>query len=435
MTDKENDRGTEIEKQTNGEEDHNMSSRSVPVPSDPKDDANQDGPHFEAVPTGKENTTIQAEIVEVKDVPSPDPMTDTPVGEQNVDLEKGDGKEIPREGEAPPPDDHPDPLKDLEMFSRRQMVEKLTLKHSDLKLKYTKEMDELDIKPPEIIDLKEGERSIRDVINEDVQALKTKRGDLRRTNKELRSEFFALLEKEERLKDHRKEVEMYSNFSRDLEWKLETEAITIETERRLLDELRGTLDKMRAITEGYTPDEIKARLTEIQEEIGSNLMMIEELHNALLEKVEESNLHHERYMGANKQIRERESRRGWLKRRIELHAEMETFWKTQMDQADKLDAEESTRTLEDIRNLLIETFQKRENEDREEHAEADKVERPQVRKGRRREHRDRPSRTNDAKGPSTPSDDAKEEPMPSHDEDKTVGEVNGSSRSIEGGEA
>jgi len=290
---------------------------------------------------------------------------------------------------AGPIEETPEQLRDLDMLTRKQVVEGLVEKHKGLVERYGKEIDELDIKPPEIVEAKEDERSIRDNINEEVQTLKSKRKELRDKNKKLRSEFFDLLEKEERLKGHQKEVEMYSNFSKDLEWKLETEAITIDNERRLLDELRETIEKMRSITDGYTPEEIKERLNEIQEEIGSNLMRIEEFHSSLLEKVEQSNVHHEKFVDANRQIRERESRRGWLKRRIELHKEMETFWGSQMDQAEKLDSEESGRKIEEIQASLLEAFKQREKDDQKEEEQPEKREGPKDRKGKKRESKPR----------------------------------------------
>jgi len=320
-------------------------------------------------------------------------------------------KEGPEEGSGVAPDEEgPDQLKDLELFTRKQVVESLVLKHHGLVERYGKEMDELDIRPPEIVEAKEDERSIRDNINEEVQTLKSKRKELRDQNKKLRSEFFDLLDKEERLKGHKKEVEMYSNFSKDLEWKLETEAITIDNERRLLDELRETIEKMRSITDGYTPEEIKSRLNEIQEEIGSNLMRIEELHSSLLEKVEQSNVHHEKFVDANRQIRERESRRGWLKRRIELHKEMETFWGSQMDQADKLDSEESGRKIEEIQASLLEAFKQREREDQKEEEQPEKGEGPKDRKGKRRERKPRMEKETKAENIPEP---VKEEETPS----------------------
>ncbi|MBN1538810.1 MAG: hypothetical protein JW939_01595 [Candidatus Thermoplasmatota archaeon] len=408
MMDKENENSEELQMQ-GGNEASDMETMSDLDTSGPKKGAIPDGPpaegSFDAM--GQPNTEdglIGGENPPAPEKAGPEEGSEKDQVSTRVPTEKAAFSKI---------DNIPDPLEGMDLPSRREIVEQLVSKHSDMRMKYQKEMDELDIKPPEIIDLKEGERSIRDTINEEVQALKTRRSELREANKKLRSEFFDLLEREERLKDHRKDVEMYSNFSRDLEWKLETEAITIETERRLLDELRETLNKMRSITEGYTPDEIKARLTEIQEEIGTNLMTIEELHNALLEKVEESNVHHERYLGANKQIRERESRRGWLKRRIELHAEMETFWKTQMDQAAKLDAEESSRTLEDIRNQLIKVFQQREINDKEEQEKTDKAPDASPRKKRGRKFGGTKVGKSDTGRPTTPTGEQPGEKGPS----------------------
>jgi uncharacterized coiled-coil DUF342 family protein len=295
-----------------------------------------------------------------KEARKKDPKQDKKGSKDKGPKKKTEKKEPPKKGSAKEEEGVKDPLEGFEMQSREEVVGLLIGKHSDLKKKYESELKGLDAQPPEIVQEKEEEKDIRDTMNEEVQILKGKRKELKIANKRLREEFFDLLDKEEKLKGHKKEVSMYSKFSKDLEWKLETEAITIETERRLLDELRDTMDKMRSITDGFTPQEIHSRLTEIQEEMGSNLMQIEDYHRQVLDKVGESNLHHGKFIDAKKQIRERESRRGWLKRRIELHVEMEKFWSGQMDQAKKLDTEEFSRDLGSIKDALLKLFKERE---------------------------------------------------------------------------
>ncbi|MEA3560073.1 MAG: hypothetical protein U9R75_12540, partial [Candidatus Thermoplasmatota archaeon] len=253
-----------------------------------------------------------------------------------------------------------DPLKDVTLGTRKEIVEALVKKHNDMQSRYKIELEDKSRKPEELTDVKKEEKVIRDSVNEEVQKLKGKRKTLRDRNKELRSEFFDLLNKEEKVRHHQKEINMYSQFSKDLEWKLETEAITIENERRLLDELRETMNKMRAISDGLTPEEIKTRLSEIQEDMGSNLIRIEEYHRAMLDKVEESQTHHEKFIDARKQIREKEGREGWLKRRIELHKEMETFWMGQRETAVRLDDEDSRRDIENIQEAMITLFKARD---------------------------------------------------------------------------
>ncbi|MFO8052061.1 MAG: hypothetical protein R6V01_10265 [Thermoplasmatota archaeon] len=271
-----------------------------------------------------------------------------------------------KEDKVPEPEFAPfepmDPLKEVELLSREEIVYSLIRKHQEMRENYKKELSGLSKKPEGLKDVKEEEKERRDRINEEVARLKAKRKELKDKNKELRNEFFDLFKKEEKLISHKKEVDMYSQFSKDLEWKLETEAITIDTERRLLDELRDTMNKMRSITDGLTPDEIKSRLNEIQEEMGSNLIKIEEYHRELLEKADESQTHHEKFVGAKKQIREKEGRAGWLKRRIELHKEMEVFWSGQKDAAADLDRQEKDRSIETIHQEMMEVFRKRDEE-------------------------------------------------------------------------
>ncbi len=314
-----------------------------------------------------------------------------------------------------------DPLGGFELLSRKDVVELLVKKHSDLRKKYDEELNGLDIKPVEIVKEKDEEKDIRDIINESVQDLKGRRKELKDKNKLLRIEFFDLLNREEKLKGHAKEVKMYSQFSKDLEWKLETEAITIETERRLLDELRETMSKIRSITDGFTPQEIHSRLSEIQEEIGNNLIQIEDCHRQMLEKVGESNLHHGKFVDAKNQIRERESRRGWLKRRIELHVEMEKFWMTQIDQAKKLDSEEVGRDIEKIKAVLLGVFDNRDKSDKDQkgHKEKDhkspKKEKPSPKQDKK-EKKEAPKKP--APDVKKEKEEPKKDPAPSEKKEK-----------------
>ncbi|MGA1848438.1 MAG: hypothetical protein ACMUHB_03770 [Thermoplasmatota archaeon] len=328
------------------------------------------------------------------DTPSETKDVEKPKENEPAVPDRGSGKDI-EESAAPPADERSkdefvimDPLEDFRMGNRVDTVQALVKKHAELIEKYTSELGEMDVKPPELLEAKETEKVRRDAINEVVQKLKSKRKELKDSNKALRAEFFDLLEKEEKLREHRKDVDMYSQFSRDLEWKLETEAIDIDIERRLLDELRETMDKMRSLSDGYTPEEIKTRLTEIQEQMGENLMQIEEHHRQMLEKVEESNVHHNKLVDVQRQLKEKESRKGWLKRRIELHQEMEKFWSGQIDQSKKLDDEESKRSIENIRDQLLEVFKERDDK-----KEEDKGPEPADKAASNDRKRDRPRRS------------------------------------------
>ena len=291
--------------------------------------------------------------------------------------EKKEGKDAGKRGgrtfpvpEFPEPGDGSELIKDLTLPTRKEIAEKMVEKHKRMVREFEKELEELEnIKDDAIEEISGKEREVRDRINAEVARLKEKRTALKEENRALRREFFSLMDKEETLKGHSKDVNMYSKYMEDLEWKLSTEAIDIETERRLLDELRDTIRKLRQITDGFTPEEINDRLTVIQEKIGENLITIEDLHSRMLEEVEKSNLHHEKYRNVQKMKRERESRKGWLRRRIELHKEMGTFWENQTGTASAMDLEEKARKVDSIRDTLLAMFSERDGAKGEENAE------------------------------------------------------------------
>ncbi len=309
------------------------------------------------------------------DIPSEEEKVEKKSKDQSTTMEggpvegEGKGTDEAKEEKAPAvkiefppiPEDGLELLKDIPLPTRIEMVEKLVHKHKDFVTRFTEELASLEKPPEEIIGESEEEKTRRDSINKEVADLKDKRTSLKESNKELRSRFFELLKKEETLKEHEKEVQVHQSFIEDLEWKMATEAIDIQTERRLLDELKSTMRKIRAITDGLTPEEIKVQLSEIEENIGENLISIEELHTKMLERVEESNVHHEKYLDAQRKVKEKESRKGWLDRRIKLHTEMAIFWEGQKDQANQMDNEESKRNLGTIRENLMKIFGERDS--------------------------------------------------------------------------
>ncbi|MFW3145238.1 MAG: hypothetical protein ACMUIE_00320 [Thermoplasmatota archaeon] len=368
----------------------------------------EEGPEVEPETHAPEKTEQETTAPESTGSPGgpqdPAPPANAEVASPSGKAGEGPGSEVAEQKESKDtpefaPFESRDPLEGFEFLDRRSIVEALVRKHSELVQNFSDELNKMASEPVEADEVKDEEKSKRDEINEEVAKLKGCRKSLKDRNKELRNEFFDLLEKEEKLKSHRKDVAMYSQFSRDLEWKLETEAITIETERRLLDELRDTMDKMRSISDGLTPEEIKTRLTEIQEEMGSNLMQIEDYHRAMLENVEESQKHHGKFIDAKKQLRERESKKGWLKRRIDLHKEMHTFWSNQIETASKQDEEDSKRSLDQIREFLLSIFKERDEsqqgEQEEKQAEKDQPKERSEPRDRRR-HNVRSSGPKDA---------------------------------------
>ncbi|MCU0798101.1 MAG: hypothetical protein MUC62_00315 [Candidatus Thermoplasmatota archaeon] len=286
---------------------------------------------------------------------------DQPVGDEQADAPIEDSSAGPALETTsvvlPPIDDYGSdlvlPPQELSLPTRVDVMEQLIQKHRSMVEAFSKEkegQEQVGQLPEEESD---EEKARRDEVNKAVQTLKAERGSLRVRNKALSKELFQLLDKMDRLKDRSSEISSLQRYVSDLEWKIETEDIKIEQERKHLDEIKATMRKLREITDGFTPDEIMQRTSDIQEEIDQNLLRMEEAHRAMLEKVDESNLHHGKFMDAQKKAREVEARKQWLTRRVELHAEMGKFWEGQIDNARKLDSEETARPIGPLRDHLL----------------------------------------------------------------------------------
>jgi uncharacterized coiled-coil DUF342 family protein len=251
------------------------------------------------------------------------------------------------------------PPPELGLPTRIFVIEQLIQKHASMVERFTHEREGLEVPGQVPMEESDEERARRDEINRVVQTLKAERGSLKEKNKLLSKELFALLERQERLKVRSKDISVLQGHISTLEWKIETEDITIEQERKHIDEIKRTMRELRSMTDGLTPDELTDRTVQIQEEIDQNLLRMEEAHNAMLEKVVESNLHHGRFVDAQKKARELEARRQWLTRRVELHSEMGKFWEGQLENARKLDEEDRLRPVGAIRDALLARMEER----------------------------------------------------------------------------
>jgi len=216
----------------------------------------------------------------------------------------------------------------------------------------------------------EEEKKRRDELNRKVQELKRERQRLKEENRQLRGEFFRLIEAERKNEPPRKEVKLYRKYIEDLEWKLQTEAITLETEKRILKEMREAYAKLKELTHPEKIEEINQRIAEITKRIGENMARIEELHTEMAGYVEESNVHHQRYVEGVKGLRELESRMKWLEHVSKREEEAIQFWSEMGERMSEEDRKDSERPFEEVLSILEKFYatieEKRSAEEEEE---------------------------------------------------------------------
>jgi len=248
----------------------------------------------------------------------------------------------------------------IKLLSRQEVVQGLIVKHNDLIARYTAEIEGGVGPGDEVTSSLESARDQRDSLNAKVHELKENRNLLKQKNRELRKEFLRLIRIEEALKDKAREISAITDFIDRQEYKLQTEGVDLETERRLMKDIRDSMEELRSISGGYLPQDVESDMTNLTDSIKENFNSIEDLHNTLIKLAEESQVHHQRFMEENKKVRESESRKAWLGRRITLHEEMRKFWEGQLEANASMDAADAGRSIDGILSAMLKELEEAE---------------------------------------------------------------------------
>ena len=239
------------------------------------------------------------------------------------------------------------------MMTRVEVVRGLIEKHANFMLKYQSELETGVTVDPAIIEAMEEARVKRDALNVSVASIKERRTSLKEENRQLRKKFLEMLRIQEQLKGKAKDISEISEFIDRQEYKLMTEGVNLEAERKLMKDIKESMNNIRQLTGGYVPKEVEDELTSLDSKINVNFITIEEEHQKMLGIVSDSQVHHQKFVDEAKKVREVEARKGWLQRRIAIHNEMMKFWDPQTANAEAMDSSDKGRISADIRDRLL----------------------------------------------------------------------------------
>ncbi|MDG6225774.1 MAG: hypothetical protein QCI82_09705 [Candidatus Thermoplasmatota archaeon] len=243
------------------------------------------------------------------------------------------------------------------VHTREEAVGLLVEKHERFIKVYSEELERGVSVDPSVIEALETARMKRDELNVKVRELKERRTSLKSKNKQLRMEFLDLVRIQESIKDRLPEINSLNDFIDREEYKLETEGVDLENERRLMRSIKEAMDKVREVTGGSLPGEMDEKLVRISDEMRENFEKIENAHQELVGLAEESQVHHNSFVEENKKVKEAESRKRFLGLRIKLHEEMAKFWENQTGNAAAMEASDKERNVEDIRDSILKAIE------------------------------------------------------------------------------
>ncbi|GEM_PF-5233536 len=216
-------------------------------------------------------------------------------------------------------------------ITRDELMGLLVEKHRLLASLFEKELDAmknfLQKNESEVEEL----RKKRDTLNTLSRELREKREHLHSEMRGLRRQFFSLFESEERLEkemgktaDIQKEIERY-------EWKLQTEAVTLEKEREYLAHIKDLMDEIERLNAEYRKKpEIEKEAKRVAEELGKKTVEADSIHTRLLEVRKEADETHEMYVKLANAVGRAKRRAEWLSHMVERHQEAADYWESRL---------------------------------------------------------------------------------------------------------
>ncbi|MDP6155398.1 MAG: hypothetical protein QF682_04570 [Candidatus Thermoplasmatota archaeon] len=167
----------------------------------------------------------------------------------------------------------------------------------------------------------------RDSRNENVQVIKSSRNQVLEKANKVKKKFFDLM-KEQPLPDkERSNLHMYQGQLRNVEWKLETEGIDLETEKRLMKEARLCFQEIEKINDAIKQDESRRQtIAALNKEIAINLKESQEIHEMMIKSVKEADPYHDQWINARRKLREINAEAERSKRWNKGHKESLEYW-------------------------------------------------------------------------------------------------------------
>ncbi len=216
---------------------------------------------------------------------------------------------------------------DLKTITEERLISLVIQKHDTFASTYKDKILELEKTLPGLEDKIKTIQKERDNYNKMVQEKKEIRTSLFRKIKENKDRYLTLINESKLSSDDSKRMRMYQSQLRDVDWKLETEGIDLETERRLMEEAKLCYAQINKINRRIEKDkEREDEISRLEKEILQTMVDKEKVHGTMLELVKEGNVHHEELVKIKKEFNTNNWELERMKRWIIKHDEALEYW-------------------------------------------------------------------------------------------------------------
>jgi uncharacterized coiled-coil DUF342 family protein len=218
---------------------------------------------------------------------------------------------------------------EIKELSRVEVALQLVKKHEKALAVTQEEFQRYQAMEAELDKVAEGSKVERDKINDNVKQLKDQRQALYSESKELRMAFMNQTKKKESMKNIPMEVLILTKQIDQFEWEIQTEAVNVDEEKKLVKRIQDNLDKLHNYANMYKEHEdISNAVRQLTSKLRRTLRKAEAAHQDMLGKVESSDDFHKKFVDAVMKLRDARTKRIGFQREVEKHKKALEHWQS-----------------------------------------------------------------------------------------------------------
>ncbi|MFW9881567.1 MAG: hypothetical protein ACFFG0_51535 [Candidatus Thorarchaeota archaeon] len=216
---------------------------------------------------------------------------------------------------------------EIKELSRLEVASELVKKHEKALAVTQEEFQKYQTMEAELDKIAETAKVERDKINDQVKQLKDTRQTLYSESKDLRNAFMNQTKKKESMKNIPMEVLILTKQIDQFEWEIQTEAVKVDEEKKLLKRIQDNLDKLHNYANMYKEHEdISNAVRQLTSKLRRTLRKAEAAHQDMLGKVESSDDFHKKFVDAVMKLRDARTKRVGFQREVEKHKKALEHW-------------------------------------------------------------------------------------------------------------
>lgn len=216
---------------------------------------------------------------------------------------------------------------DPESFNRESVARQLVQKHERALNVVQEEFDKYSVLEKELESASEKYKKDRDTLNQRVQELKEDRKKYYIESKTLRKEFMTKMGKKKEMSEIPLEVMILTKQIDHLEWELQTEALSMDVEKKMVKQIQDNLEKLHHYAEMYQEhEEVSKAVKNLASKLNQRLRLTQRKHLEMLESVNISDDRHKKFVDAIMKLRDSRAKRVGFQRDLEKHIKGIEHW-------------------------------------------------------------------------------------------------------------